>query len=84
MAEKKILIKNMKFEDPDSIAPGDLVYWRNEDRMEHTATSDDGGKDLRYRSSWKGRGIGKIQGRPHDSLSLRGAHRHEGDREGQV
>jgi plastocyanin len=44
MAEKKILIKNMKFEDPDSIAPGDLVYWRNEDRMEHTATSDDGGK----------------------------------------
>jgi plastocyanin len=44
MAEWKISIRNMKFEDPGSIAPGDLVYWRNEDPMDHTATSDDGGK----------------------------------------
>jgi|1185.fasta_scaffold161910_2 plastocyanin len=44
MAEWKILIKNMKFQDPGPIASGDLVYWRNEDGMDHTATSDDGGK----------------------------------------
>jgi plastocyanin len=41
MAEVLILIKGMKFEEK-TIQPGDLVYWRNEDRGDHTATSDDG------------------------------------------
>lgn len=44
MAEHRVSIKGMKYNpDPVVIAAGDLVYWINEDRMEHTATSDDGG-----------------------------------------
>lgn len=43
MAEHRVSIKGMKYNpDPVVIAAGDLVYWVNEDRMGHTATSDDG------------------------------------------
>jgi len=58
MATLTVSIKSMKF-NPASLAvkAGDSVVWKNDDRMTHTATADDGplpdtgeipiGKDLK-------------------------------------
>lgn len=49
MADKKITIKNMKYDpNPCQIEDGDRVYWVNEDGMNHTATAEDGSFDSGY------------------------------------